>query len=147
MRSQVIKIRKPSKEISRSYDIKSENSLNAAKLLLKNNFIEESITMSYYSMYHKATSLLRLAGIKCENHKATIIILKELFKINNEFISDAKDKRINSQYYSDFSDKKEDSKFLIKQAEKFLAIIDFYKDELIEEDIIKIIIKLREAVN
>lgn len=82
-----------SKEISESYNQKSENSLKAAKLLLKNNLLEESTSMTYYSMYHKASSLFALTGIKCENHSATIILLKKLFRIDNTKISFAKKRK------------------------------------------------------
>lgn len=114
-----IKLNEPSLDISNSYKIKSKNSLKAAKILDSQQLYEESISMSYYSMFHITQSLLFRIGIKCENHSATIILLKELFKIDNSKISYAKEERIDKQYYIDFELTKDDSKELIKIAEEF----------------------------
>jgi predicted nucleotidyltransferase len=45
---------KPSKIISQSYNQKADNSLKAAKILLKQNLLKESICIGYYAMYHKS---------------------------------------------------------------------------------------------
>jgi uncharacterized protein (UPF0332 family) len=127
-----IELVEESKEIYESYNKKSENSLKAAKILLQQELIEESISMSYYAMFHKTTSLFRLIGIKCENHAATIILLKELFKIDNNKISFAKEERIDKQYYTDFVITKEDTKDMIEKAEEFIEDIDYYIDKLTE---------------
>ncbi len=141
-----LKISRPNKQISNTYGKKSENSLKASKILLENNLIEESVTMSYYSMYHKATCLLRYCGIKCENHKATIILLTDLFKIETKLLQHAKDKRILNQYKTDFSSEKHDAVKLIKQTEEFIAKIDFYIDLLTSEDLKDLIEILKEKV-
>lgn len=92
-----IRIVNSSDEISNSYLEKSQNSLKAAKILYAQNLFEESISMSYYSMFHISLSLFYKIGIKCENHNAVIIILKELFKIDIKLISFAKEERIDKQ--------------------------------------------------
>ena len=91
----------PSKEIQESYSEKSANCLKSAKLLLQNNLFENSIGMSYYAMYNLLLALLFRTGIKCENHGASILLLKLLFEENELFklISDAKKERIDKQYY------------------------------------------------
>ena len=73
----VLEIVEPSEEIKESYVKKSENSLISAKILLKNEQLENSIALSYYSMYNMLTALLFKTGIKCENHNGSIIILKD----------------------------------------------------------------------
>jgi uncharacterized protein (UPF0332 family) len=90
-----------SEEICESYSEKSANCLKSAKLLLQNNLYENSIGMSYYSMYNLLTALLFGAGIKCENHGGSILLLKLVFRKNELFklISDAKKERIDKQYY------------------------------------------------
>ena len=90
----------PSEEIKDSYIKKSESNLISAKILLENNKLEESVSLVYYSMYHMLTALLFKVGIKCENHSASIILLKELFSIDNSGIFFAKKERVDKQYYA-----------------------------------------------
>ena len=77
----LIELVEESQEIYQLYNKKSENSLKAAKILLKQDLVEESTSMSYHAMFHKTTALFRKTGIKCENHAATIILLQEIFGI------------------------------------------------------------------
>ena len=140
-----IKLIDPSKDISDSYAQKSENTLKATKILIEQNLLEEAISMLYYSMYNKTISLLYLTGIKCENHSATIIILKELFKINNQAILFAKKERIEKQYYTDFKITKEDVISLIASAEEFNANLDQYIDLLTIENKIRLYKEFKET--
>jgi len=116
----------PSEEIKESYLEKSESNLISAKILLENDRLEESVSLSYYSMYHLLTALLFKVGIKCENHSASIILLKELFSSNNELISFAKKERIDKQYYTDFKITKNEVAEAVKIAEDFnKELLDF----------------------
>lgn len=116
----------PSEEIMSSYLKKSDSHLASAKLLLKNDRLEESVSLTYYSMYYMLLSLFFRVGIKCENHSAAIILLKELFNVDNSLISYAKKERIDKQYYVDFKIMKEDVEELIEAAEIFNSkILDF----------------------
>lgn len=124
-----------SKEISLSYDQKSRNTFRAAQILIEQNLLEEAISMIYYSMYNKAQSLLYKCGIKCENHNATIIILKEIFNIDNKNISYAKTERIDKQYYTNFKIDIEDLKKLIILAEQFIELIEAFSSKLTENSI------------
>ncbi len=91
----------PSADISGSYTDKSMDCLKSAKLLLENSLHENSISMSYYAMYNMLIALLFRVGIKCENHGASILLLRLLFGENelSRLISDAKKERIDKQYY------------------------------------------------
>jgi len=121
-----IKIIDTSEEIKESYIKKSDNSLKSAEILLHNDQIEDAIPLAYYSMYHILTALFYKVGIKCENHSASIIILKELFGIDNSLISLAKTERIDKQYYVDFEITKEEVREMIDSAKEFNAnIYDF----------------------
>ena len=86
--------------------------------------------MSYYSMYYIVTALFRKTGIKCENHSAAIILLKELFDINNNQISFAKKERVDKQYDIKFKINKEEAEKIIKIAEKFNAKINDFIENL-----------------
>src|SRR3989338_5395948 len=86
--------------------------------------------MAYYSMYNMLTALLYKAGIKCENHSASIIILEELFGIDNSKIMSAKTERVDKQYYVDFEITREEVENLIKSAEQFNSMIYDFVDKL-----------------
>ncbi len=116
----------PSEEIKESYIRKSESNLISAKILLNNNRLEESVALTYYSMYNILTALLYKVGIKCENHTGSILLLKELFSLDNKDISAAKSERVDKQYYTDFKITKEEVIAALGNAEKFNAhLIDF----------------------
>lgn len=136
----------PSEEIKQSYQEKSESYLDSAKILLKNNHFEESISMAYYSMYYILTALLFKTGIKCENHSASIIISKELFGIDIAEVSFAKKERIDKQYYVDFHITKGETEKIIKIAEDFNAKLIDYIDRLNNEKIKAYREKLRDIM-
>ena len=115
----------PSKDIEVSYMLKSQSQLESANILLDNGKLEEPMTNAYYCMYDASIALLFRVGIKCENHGATIILLKEVFGIDNTDISFAKTERIDKQYYLTKLTKA-DVQDLIDRAERFKQrIIDF----------------------
>ena len=72
-----LELAESSDEIKQSYLEKSESNFISAKILLKNNRLEESISLIYYSMYHTLLALLFKIGVKSENHSGSIILLKE----------------------------------------------------------------------
>jgi len=117
----------PSEEICNSYLEKADNCLKSAKLLLQNNLYENSVSMSYYTMYNSLTSLLFKVGIKCENHSGSILILKKLFDKIDLFniISFAKKERIDKQYYvvskQNFVLTKESAQDMLVKAENFIV--------------------------
>lgn len=130
IRENKIKLVDESKNISDSYEIKSENSLKAAKLLYEQNLYEESTSMSYYAMYHRIISLFFELGIKCENHTGSIIILKEIFNINTADLEYAKKERIDKQYYTDFKITKVQTKEMFVLAENFCSELSLIKNSL-----------------
>ena len=120
----------PSEEVKESYIKKSASSLKSAEILLGNGQIEDAVPMAYYSMYNMLTALLYKVGIKCENHSASIIILKELFGIENSKIIFAKKERVDKQYYVDFKITKEEVGNMIKSAEQFNSMLYDFTDKL-----------------
>ena len=131
-----LEIVKSSEEIKQSYLEKSESNLASAKILLENNRLEESVSLAYYSMYHSLASLLFKTGIKSENHTASIILLKEIFGIDNSEIFFAKKERVDKQYYVSFSITKEQVKDAIKRAEIFNSKMLDFLSKLNNENII-----------
>lgn len=121
-----LKIVEPSEEIKESYIEKSESNLVSAKILFDNNKLEESVSLTYYSMYNLVTALFFKIGIKCENHIASIILIKKVFNIDNSPILLVKKERIDKQYYTDFHISKQDVLENIQITEKFNKnLIDF----------------------
>ncbi len=113
----------PSEEIKRAYIAKSESNLISSKILFDNNRLEEAVYLAYYSMYTMLTALLFRTGIKCENHTASILILKNVFGLDNSLIKKAKYERVDKQYYVNFVITAEEVKDAIKNAEKFNSIL------------------------
>lgn len=116
----------PSEEIKQAYISKSESNLISAKILLSNGRLEEAVYLAYYSMYNMLTALLFRVGIKCENHTASIMLLKEIFDMDNSDILKAKDARIDTQYYVDSVITADEVKDTLVRAEQFRkCLLDF----------------------
>ena len=114
------------KKVCESYLEKSESNMISAKILLDANRLEEATSLIYYSSYHLLLALLFRAGIKSENHSASIYLLTEIFDIDNDFLLFAKKERVDKQYYVSFDLVEKDVKNLIEKAEKFNSyIFDF----------------------
>ena len=130
-----------SKEISDSYNLKSDNCLRSAKILFKEKLYENAVSEAYYAMYNSVLSLFFKCGIKCENHTASIILLNKLFHLEDlkKMLFDAKKERVDKQYYvSEGYDSKiteEDTNQMIKDAEHFILDIKVHINKLGLEDI------------
>ena len=111
----------PSDEMKTAYLKKSESHLTSARLLLDNDLFEQSVSMAYYSMYYSVLALFFATGIKCENHTAAIILLTEVFAIDNTDLEHAKTERIDKQYYVTSAPVRDDVVALISTAEFFNA--------------------------
>lgn len=136
-RKKIIGLVEPSEEIKQSYIDKSASNIDSAKILLKNNKLEESVALSYYSMYHYVTALFFKSGIKSENHNATIQMLKDIFGVDNQEISSAKKERLDKQYYVNFKISKEEVLDAIKKAEIFNSMINDFISKLSKDEINK----------
>lgn len=116
----------PSEEMKSSYLKKAEDCLKSAKILFQNQLYENSTSESYYCMYNSLLALLFKAGIKSENHSASIILFNKLFNEKEMFkiISFAKEERIDKQYYVETKQiskaTKESCNDMILKAEDFL---------------------------
>jgi uncharacterized protein (UPF0332 family) len=136
-KKKILELVAPSEEIKQSYIEKSASNVDSAKILLKNNKLEEAIALTYYSMYHFVTALFFKAGIKSENHNATIQMLKEIFSIDNKELSYAKKERLDKQYYVNFKISKEEVAEAIKKAEIFNSFMNDFISKITNEEIKK----------
>lgn len=136
-----IELVESSDDICSSYLKKAGNSLKSAKILIKSDLFENSVSMAYYAMYNSLMSLFFKIGIKSENHSASIILFKKLLNRNDlfELISKAKKERIDKQYYVDSEDNadlsKESAETMIKTAEEFSVQIKIIIDRLSMQEI------------
>lgn len=135
-----------SEVVCKSYIEKSESNLESANILLERNKLEESVSLGYYSMYNLLMALLSKTGIKCENHTGSIIILKEIFDINNKFLLFAKKERIDKQYYADFKITKEEVREMIEKVEDFNKELFDFIERLSNEKVREFRERLRELV-
>lgn len=117
----------PSDEICSAYLDKAEKSLKSARILLENGLYENSVSMSYYTMYNSLTALLFKTGLKCENHSGSIMLFRRLFGRDDLYrsISFAKKERVDKQYYVDFKLTEESATELLEKAEHFLVEMKF----------------------
>jgi len=134
----------PSDEISTSYEKKSIECREVAKLAFENSYFESAITQSYFSMYNNVLSLFFKCGIKCENHSAAAIMIKDIFNQKELFslFSKAKTERIDKQYYvtplQDNPATKDSAKEMISLAMSFNPKMISFKNNLKLEEIRKI---------
>lgn len=140
-RANRLEIVEPSEEICSSYLEKANNCLLSARILLKNELYENSVSEAYYAMYNSLTALLFKSGIKCENHAGSIILLWKIFRRKDlsKAVSRAKKERIDKQYYvgsaNDFSLTEEAAKEMLSAAESFLLEMRLFINSMGTSDI------------
>jgi len=100
-KEELLRIAEPSDEISKAYLLKSDKCIQVAKLAYKAGIYENAVSESYYSIYNTVMSLFYKCGIKCENHSGAVMLLKDIFNLNELYIifSEFKKDRIDNQYY------------------------------------------------
>ena len=115
----------PSEEVKESYLKDSESYFISSKMLFKEIRLKESTQLIYFSVYYSILALLFRTGIKSENHLASIILLKEIFSLDNSFVLILQKKRVGT-YYPDFNLQKQELVQLIQKAEDFnINLLDF----------------------
>ena len=139
-----IKLVEVSDRVKESYLQKSTSNLESAKILLKEGKFEESVALIYYSMYNSLMALLFKIGIKSENHSASIMLMKEIFGLDNSKIEFAKKERLDKQYYIDFHVTKKDVEELIGIAEEFSSYLYNFLEKIKNEEVKRFRDKFKE---
>ena len=141
-----------SEQIALSYEKKGIECREVANLAFNKGYFESALTQSYYSMYNNVLSLFFKCGIKCENHSAAALLLKEFFDRKELYLifSKAKEERIDKQYYVTPSQTNpatnESAREMINVAMRFNPKIISYKNNLKLEEIKKIREKMKTNV-
>ena len=114
------------KLLCEAYMQKSHSNFCCANILKQNNCLEESIVLAYYSAYHLVTALFFRVGLRSENHTASILLLKSIFKLDNRFLLKTKSERIDKQYYAPVEIAKEEVQDFLRQAKETNEILIYY---------------------
>ena len=139
-----LKLIESSDEISKSYLIKSDKCIQVAKLAFEAGIYENAVSEAYYSIYNTVMSLFFKCGIKCENHSASVILIKDLFHLDDlhSIFLEYKKDRIDNQYYLPVVGtepiNKEKCHERIKTAQRFNLKLRSYTGKLTLQDITKI---------
>ena len=141
-----LQIVEPSEDLKEAYVQKSSASIKSAEILLQNSLLENSVPMAYYSMYNMIMALFFKTGMKCESHAGSIILLKELFDIDNSKIEFAKKERVDKQYYVDFKISRKEVENLILIAKEFNSNLYDFIDRMTSKEVDRFRDKLREML-
>ena len=112
---------------------KGKEKLDAAKVLLREGFIDDAISRAYYSVFHAASAVLLAEGITVDSHSG----LKTMFglhfiktgKIDKKYgrwLNRLKDERENGDYDIFTSFNQEDAQESINEAEEFIEEMTRY---------------------
>lgn len=125
------------RELSKFRLEKAEENLKAAKLLIENNLFRESISRSYYCIFHSARALIAYEKFDSRKHSSIIAYFNINYiktgKIEKEYsriISKAFKIRTDSDYKDFYLVSREETNEQLKNAEKFLKRIRTYIEEV-----------------
>lgn len=117
---------------------KSKNDLEASKIMLENNLFSQSLNRSYYSIFHAVRSLLAFDQFDSKKHSGIIAYFNQNFinkgifdKELSKILMGAERIRNKSDYNDFYIACKDDAEQQIKNAERFIKIIETYVLEMI----------------
>jgi uncharacterized protein (UPF0332 family) len=109
----------------------AEKSLEEAKLLVDNNFLNSAVNRLYYSCFYMITALLAEEGLKAKTHSGVKILFNKHFvkkkiisKKSGRLFSDLFDKRQEGDYQDFFEFDRKTILPLIDKTESFLNELD-----------------------
>lgn len=124
-------------ELSKFRLEKAEENLRAAKLLSENKLLKESISRSYYCIFHSARALIAYDKFDSKKHSSIIAYFNKNYvktgKIEKEYsriISKAFKIRTDSDYKDFYLVTKDETNEQLENAEKFLRRVKAYIEEV-----------------
>lgn len=106
---------------------KAEGKLKAARKLFEDGFYEDSVSRSYYSMFHATSILLMLKGIEPRSHSGLVqmfglhlVKTGEIDKKFGKMLAQIRELREDSDYEVLFEASKEEAELSLQNAEEFL---------------------------
>ena len=115
------------KELISGYFQKADKKLEVAKKLLKSGDYEDSVSRSYYAVFHAAQALLLTEGEKANTHKGVVTLFGLLFvktgkfsKNYGKYLANLKDDRESGDYEIFSYIDKETATTAVKEAKEFI---------------------------
>lgn len=109
---------------------KADSSIDAAKMLLREGYISESVSRAYYAMFHAAKAMLAEDGISRSKHSGIISAFGERYartgRIAREFhkqLNTAFEERSRADYEYSWSVTEANARIRINEAEAFVQEI------------------------
>jgi len=105
---------------------KAQRCLESASLSLQQHYYDESISSSYYAIFHSARALLAIENVLAKSHTGVISLFSLHFiktgkidKVFSKILSEAFNKRNESDYLDFFLANEKDATEQLKSAELF----------------------------
>src|SRR4030066_491902 len=112
---------------------KGKEKLDAAKVLLREGFIDDAISRAYYGVFHAASAVLLAEGITVDSHSGLktmfglrLIKTEQIDQKYGRWLNRLKDDRENGDYDIFTSFKHEDAENSITEAEEFIKEMERY---------------------
>ncbi len=113
--------------------LRAETSLDAARSLLKDNFLEDALSRAYYSILHAARAVLLAEGVSVSSHRAVRRLFgSHLIKPGKlavrlaKILAEEQDDRFLADYDAWFHAERERAEKRVSEAAEFLTAIDLF---------------------
>lgn len=113
--------------------LRAEKSLDAARTLLKENFLEDALSRAYYSILHAARAVLLAEGVSVSSHRAVRRLFgSHLIKPGKlpvrlaKILAEEQDDRFLADYNAWFHAERERAEKRVSEAAEFLTAIDLF---------------------
>lgn len=113
--------------------LRAEKSLDAARSLLKDNFLEDALSRAYYAILHAARAVLLAEGVSVSSHRAVRRLFgRHLIKPGKlavrlaKILAEEQDDRFLADYDAWFHAERERAEKRVSEAAEFLAAIKVF---------------------
>jgi uncharacterized protein (UPF0332 family) len=113
--------------------LRAERSLDAARILLKENFLEDALSRAYYAILHAARAVLLAEGVSVSSHRAVRRLFgSHLIKPGKlavrlaKILAEEQDDRFLADYDAWFHAERERAEKRVSEAAEFLAAINVF---------------------
>ena len=113
--------------------LRAEKSLDAARSLLKDNFLEDALSRSYYAILHAARAVLLAEGASVSSHRAVRRLFgSHLIKPGKlavrlaKILAEEQDDRFLADYDAWFHAERERAEKRVSEAAEFLTAINLF---------------------
>jgi uncharacterized protein (UPF0332 family) len=113
--------------------LRAERSLDAARTLLKENFLEDALSRAYYAILHAARAVLLAEGVSVSSHRAVRRLFgSHLIKPGKlavrlaKILAEEQDDRFLADYDAWFHAERERAEKRVSEAAEFLTAIDLF---------------------